>query len=134
MSFAASQYQVPTAWTPTLVGTTTAGVVVYTNQVGTYINFGTMAIAWFNIAWSATTGTGNTTVTGLPVSCASDVGVTFSPAWMGFTLPMGAFEFLCYVAGTTITFATLDPSATATPLALPAAGSLSGSFIFPVGS
>lgn len=127
-------YAVVGSWTPVLTGTTSAGTVTYSTQVGSYTSFGNLAIAWFNLAWSLTTGTGNTTVTGMPVSCSTATGVTFIPAWSSFSLGMLPALLQGNVAATTISFATISLGGTATPLALPSAGSLSGSFIFPVGS
>ena len=127
-------YTVVGSWTPVLTGTGSAGTVTYATQVGSYTSFGNLAIAWFNLAWSLTTGTGNTTVTGMPVSCASAVGVTFIPAWSRFSLGILPALLQGNVAATKISFAKISLGGTARPLALPSAGSLSGSFIFPVGS
>lgn len=53
-------------WTPTLAGTTTAGVGTYTARDGYYLKL-TRAV-WFkaSVSWTAHTGTGSMTVTGLP--------------------------------------------------------------------
>lgn len=127
-------YAIVQSWTPALTGTVIAGSTTYSTQVGKATNFGDLAIAWFNIAWSSTTATGNATVTGLPFSCMSSVGVTFTPAWTNFSLPVGSFVFMGNVAVTTISFATLNLASTPTALTVPAAGSISGSFIYPAGS
>lgn len=120
------------SWTPVLAGTVTAGTGTYTNQVGSYANTGSLIIAWFNLAWSSTTGTGNTKITGLPATASASVGVTFNPAWTVFSLPAASLFLQASISGTEINFSTIILSAVATPLALPASGSISGSFIYPI--
>lgn len=119
-------------WTPVLAGTSTAGTATYTTQVGSYSNTGTMIIGWFNLAWSGTTGTGNASITGLPVAASSSVGITFQPAWTVFSLPVATITLQASISSTTINFSNILLNATSTPLVIPAAGSLSGSFIYPI--
>jgi hypothetical protein len=56
------------AFTPTIIGTSTAGVGTYTSQVGVYTKIGRVVTFNINITWTAHTGTGNTQITGLPSS------------------------------------------------------------------
>lgn len=62
------KYTEQTAWTPVIAGATTAGVGTYTAQNGYYTRIGNMIFLQMHVAWSAHTGTGNMTVTGLPFS------------------------------------------------------------------
>jgi hypothetical protein len=53
-------------FTPVLVGSTTAGVGTYTTQAGRWRKSGNRVSVSLEIAWSAHTGTGNMTLTGIP--------------------------------------------------------------------
>lgn len=53
-------------FTPTIVGTTTAGTGTYTLQIGRYTKIGNRVYFTINITWTAHTGTGNMRVSGLP--------------------------------------------------------------------
>ena len=46
-------------FTPNLFGTTSAGAGTYTHQEGWYLRQGLMTDIWFDILWTAHTGTGN---------------------------------------------------------------------------
>jgi hypothetical protein len=58
-------------WTPTVVGTTTAGTATYSQQNGQYTKIGNMVTATAYVEWSAHTGTGNMTLGGLPFTTLS---------------------------------------------------------------
>lgn len=53
-------------FTPTVIGTTTAGTGTYTLQVGKYTKIGNAVQFMIVLAWTAHTGTGSLNVTGLP--------------------------------------------------------------------
>ena len=53
-------------FTPTIVGTATAGTASYTNQVGEYTKIGNLVYFQINIFWSSGTGTGDLRIAGLP--------------------------------------------------------------------
>lgn len=53
-------------WTPTYVGTTTAGTATYTNREGDYTRIGNICWVSVWINWTSGTGTGNARITGLP--------------------------------------------------------------------
>lgn len=62
-------------WTPVIAGSTTAGTATYTTQVGSYEVLGRTVIARFDIVTSALSGgSGNATITGLPVTAANTTG------------------------------------------------------------
>lgn len=60
--------QVVGTFTPTIAGTTTAGTGTYTTQTGNYVKIGKLVIFSLYLVWTAHTGTGNISVTGLPFS------------------------------------------------------------------
>ncbi len=55
-------------FTPTVIGTTTAGVGTYSTQIGKYTKVGRQVTVLINCTWSAHTGTGNLRLAGLPVT------------------------------------------------------------------
>lgn len=58
-------------FTPTILGTTAAGVGTYSVQNGTYIKIGKTVFVDLAVVWSAHTGTGNILVGALPFTCAA---------------------------------------------------------------
>lgn len=58
-------------FTPTIEGTTTAGVGTYTTQGGRYTKIGDVVNFSIVLAWTAHTGTGNLRVAGLPFTASS---------------------------------------------------------------
>jgi len=66
-------------FTPTVIGTTTAGVGVYTSQTGRYTKVGRLVTVEIDLGWSAHTGTGNMQFAGLPFTINGSVNssVTF---------------------------------------------------------
>jgi hypothetical protein len=62
-------------------GTTTSGTGTYTAQQGTYVKVGGMVTVYGYVAWSAHTGTGNLTVSGLPFTSSS---ISFGTASIGY--------------------------------------------------
>lgn len=65
-------------FTPTLVGTSTAGVTTYNNQNGFYTKIGRQVTVVIYLDWSALTGTGSMRLDSLPFSSASISGQNFS--------------------------------------------------------
>lgn len=59
-------------FTPTVIGTTTAGIGTYNSQIGTYKRIGNIVFFKLNVDISAHTGTGNIRISGLPVTAAAD--------------------------------------------------------------
>jgi hypothetical protein len=58
-------------FTPTIVGSTSAGAGTYSSQVGTYTRVGRVVSFRLLIAWSAHTGTGSMLAGGLPFASSS---------------------------------------------------------------
>jgi hypothetical protein len=79
-------------FTPTIIGTSTAGTGTYTVQSGTYKIIDNVLYFNLRVNWSAHTGTGNLKVAGLPVACANDIN--YAPAVTvnaeNITFPAGA--------------------------------------------
>jgi hypothetical protein len=57
-------------FTPTIIGTTTAGAGTYSVQLGQYTKIGNVVEFALRVGWTAHTGTGNMAVTGLPFVAA----------------------------------------------------------------
>jgi hypothetical protein len=58
-------------WTPVIAGLTSAGTGTYDTQNGTYTKIGRQVTVGFFIGWTAHTGTGDMSITGLPFTCAT---------------------------------------------------------------
>ena len=80
-------------WTPVIIGETTAGTGTYTTQVGSYTKIGRFVFLSCTVAWTAHTGTGNMSITGLPFTVgAFSVG---NLIYSNLTVPAGAIAG-CY--------------------------------------
>jgi len=73
---------------PTISGSTIAGVGTYTRQIGIVLRQGIMVDVWFDVAWTAHTGTGNL-ILNLPYLVAINAGNPFvgvcNTVTIGFT-------------------------------------------------
>ena len=58
-------------FTPTVLGTTTAGTATYGTQLGTYTRIGRMVYFQLELIWSSGTGAGQMRLGGLPFTCGS---------------------------------------------------------------
>ena len=78
-------------WTPGIAGLTTAGSATYTVQTGFYTKIGRLVYVWGDVRWSAGTGTGVTTITGLPftISNGGTGSGFFVPSYLQ-TIPLSA--------------------------------------------
>ena len=70
-------------FTPTVVGSTTAGVGVYASQIGRYTKVGNLVTVNVFLDWTAHTGTGNLLFGGLPFNTNSDA-TTFTAFTIGY--------------------------------------------------
>ena len=61
-------------FSPTISGTSAAGVGTYTTQVGYWSGIGNFIYVQLKITWTAHTGTGDMTVTDLPFVCRNISG------------------------------------------------------------
>lgn len=87
--------------TPTVVGTTSAGVGTYTTQAGSYIRFGTLVLFKLSVVITAHTGTGNMRIGGLPFTSMADANVPVS---------LHSVNNITLTAGNTLTAAVLANS------------------------
>ena len=86
-------------WTPVVTGSSTAGTGTYSSQEGCYTKIGNMVIAHCFITWSAHTGTGDFTITGLPFtsngSLTAQVGSIYASE---FNAGTNATQLIAYPA------------------------------------
>jgi hypothetical protein len=119
------------AFTPTVVGSTTAGVGTYVTQQGNYTRIGDRLIFNLRLKWSATTGTGNLRIGGLPFpsnAAANTHSVPCAYANSGIT---DITACLVLPGGTQIEVDKFTVGVGVAALALPAAAELwiSGSYL-----
>jgi hypothetical protein len=84
-----------TSFTPTIVGSTTAGTGTYSSQVGHYTRMGNMVSFTLQLVWSAHTGTGNLRVAGLPFTSQDTSGLEY-------VFPVSTNGQLTYTDGDTL--------------------------------
>jgi hypothetical protein len=82
-------------FTPTVIGSTTAGTATYSTQTGTYTKVGRLVTATIFLGWSGGTGTGDLRLTGLPFSVS---GASYFPASIGY-IDAIALTALNYILG-----------------------------------
>jgi len=107
---------------PIVVGVTTAGTAVYTNQIGTYQRLGDSVTGQITLSWTGHTGTGFFSVIGLPYPSAS--GGYASVTCYNDGIPRVAGQILQAVippAMSRINFSFSDPAGGVTILTVPAA-------------
>jgi hypothetical protein len=69
-------------WTPTVIGTGTAGTATYGTRFARYTKVGRLVFIELRLSWSAGTGTGDLRISGLPFTAA---GETFAGLSVAFT-------------------------------------------------
>ena len=105
-----------TAWTPTLLGSSTAGAPTYTAQTGTYFKIGKNVVATFFIVTTALgSPAGNMEIGGLPVSSSATANINGNCVVSGFTgwTAQTGYTTLNAQVNTNTTTAVLFESATA---------------------
>ena len=70
-------------WTPTALGSTTAGTTTYVSQAGSYTKIGRQVTANLFVNYSAMTGTGNLRIGGLPFTKNTDGAAVICPVMTG---------------------------------------------------
>lgn len=106
-------------FTPTIVGTSTAGVGTYSVQQGKYTRYGDLVFVHIRLTWSAHTGTGNMNIGGLPFTPAAnatcqlagrDSNITYSGTKLAYTTNPGTTEIIITTdaSGTTSTSIPID--------------------------
>jgi len=71
-------------FTPAISGTSVAGAGTYSNQIGRYTKVGNQVTVWIRLSWSAHTGSGDMTISGLPFAL-SNVNNLGAAAAIGYT-------------------------------------------------
>jgi hypothetical protein len=85
-------------FTPTVLGSTTAGTGVYSLQKGFYTRIGNLVTIKVGLAWSAHTGTGNLLFGGLPFNVPNDgVDAAMTIGYVG-NLTLTALNVLTLIA------------------------------------
>lgn len=70
-------------WTPTVIGTSSAGTANYSFQTGRYTKIGRLVYVESYLSWSSGTGTGDLRVAGLPFTSANSS--TYPSFYIGYT-------------------------------------------------
>lgn len=94
-------------WSPTIIGTSTAGTATYSVQVGRYTKVGRLVTIQIYMSWSAGNGTGNLTIGNLPFTSATTV-------YQALTIP---YQQTLTVPANSIVGAYIAPSSTAITIA-----------------
>lgn len=103
-------------WTPTVIGTATAGTVTYGTRTGRYTKVGRLVFVELRLSWSAGTGAGDLRISGLPFNSA---GETFPGLSVGFT------SILALTANHAATYRVFDASTEIQVLSYPTGGGTS---------
>jgi hypothetical protein len=115
-------------FTPTVIGTSTAGVGTYTLQYGTYKIIDNLCYFNLRVNWSNHTGTGDMKIEGLPVACNATTG--YAPAVTinveNLTFPAGATAIIGLINtnSTTIELRGAGTGLTPTPVAIDVSGNV----------
>lgn len=115
-------YTPPTSYTPTYLGGTTPGTTTYSFQDGSYIQLGKLLIVRGQVAWTASTGTGNAQIS-LPVA-ASGGNFTGSLYVNGVTFAAGTPEMLLSSGNSFFTMGSPATNAGPTTVQMEAAGNV----------
>jgi hypothetical protein len=123
------------AWTPSIIGTTSAGAGTYSLQTGFYIKMGRLVFCSAVLNWSAHTGTGNMKIDGLPfVTVVANSHLAPVTLWYdGLTFP-GAVVGHIDLGATTVTLQTAATGASNTALAIDTAAALRMTAVFAASS
>ena len=82
-------------FTPTVIGSTTAGTATYSTQTGIYTKVGRLVTVSIFLGWSGGTGTGSLQFTGLPFTVS---GSSYSPVSIGY-VSLISLTALNYILG-----------------------------------
>lgn len=122
-------------FTPTYIGSVTAGTTTYTTQVGEYTRIGRVVVATLNLVWTNATGTGFARLGGLPFTSANITSIfyTFQPQTNFVTFANGSIEGLLLNNSTQGTMTSPATNAANTELAIEVAGTLRATIIYFMG-
>jgi hypothetical protein len=112
-----------TTFTPVVEGITTPGAGTYTTQSGKTQRIGNTYNFQIDAVWTAHTGTGNIKITGLPIAASGRTPVTIYI--LGATITSGnVIQGFIANGSSEITLDQISITGVATPIAIPAAGTL----------
>lgn len=121
--------EVSAVFVPTIVGLTTAGTATYSTQSGTIRRIGKRIFVDISIAWAGHTGTGGTSIVGVPTTtqfspAASAIGLSakLNPVGIPFTGPIVGAQLSG--TGTNISCTQTSTTGVASFLPLSASGSI----------
>jgi hypothetical protein len=91
-------------WTPTIIGTTSAGTATYSQQIGRYTKIGRQVTLTLRINYTGHTGTGNMQISGIPFATGSAGTYQISPFDHDAisTIPVGASAMIQVVPSTSV--------------------------------
>lgn len=122
--------EVVSSWTPTLEGTTTAGVGTYTSQLKSFVKYGKRFMGELTLTWTGHTGAGNMQIAGLPfvnAGSASPVTVYLS----GITITAGNSVYAQIAAGASvISLIQATPAGTVSGIPMDTAGTIRINFSY----
>lgn len=113
-------------FTPTVLGSSTAGTTTYTTQLGIYKKIGNIYFFQIYLLWTNQTGTGNLLVGNLPASAANNTG-GYPASMYQSNVAGGAGKYIgCVVraASTLIEFYNYDPTGAAVATSIDTAGEI----------
>lgn len=91
-------YVAETAFTPVLEGTSTAGTGTYSFQLGTYSRIGNVVFFHILLIWTGHTGTGNMSITGLPLTSSNNsIAAIIDVFFSNITLTGSDYKVQAYV-------------------------------------
>lgn len=97
-------------FTPTIVGSTTAGSATYTAQVGRYTKVGRLVFVQFTVTWSGGTGAGDLRVSNLPFNSANITNNYASGSGQIANVPLSANNYAIFAIVPNVTYMTVSQS------------------------
>jgi len=116
-------------WTPTVIGTSSAGTVTYTQRIGEYTKIGNMVTVLLEAGWNSGTGSGNLAITGLPFTTTRNV-VEAMGASSQLTYASGQTPYVYTSSSANVYVGVSAPSSGAAPLAYDSAATIFVTFSY----
>lgn len=111
-------------FTPTVVGTGTAGAGTYTTQQGRYTKIGRQVFFEISLAWTAHTGTTNMNISGLPFTAAATHNTIVSSGYSAITFTGTNVSARVLASSTTVQPIQFSSGVTYTAIAIDTAGQI----------
>jgi hypothetical protein len=81
-------------FTPTIIGSTTAGSATYSTQAGNYTKIGRLVTVQMYIGWTGHTGTGDMSISGLPFTSINTISVASAAIGLSDSISLTAGNIL----------------------------------------